>query len=295
MHICICICTYKRPELLKRLLSAADQQDTRGFFSFSLVIADNDAQKSAKELVEDFAVSSLLDITYCFEPRKSISHARNKALEYANGDAIAFIDDDEFPPKDWLYLMVNTLNKYKVAGVFGPVKPHFDSKPPNWIVKGRFFDRPEHQTGFIMPWSECRTGNVLILKDIIVGMETVFNPDFGAGASDIELFRRLIDAGHKFVWCNEAFVYEVVPPNRWKRSFMIKRALLRGRISLLHRKNRVRGILKSFLAVPAYLILLPLLQIIGHHLFMIYMIKLCDHSGKLLALIGLNPIKEREM
>jgi hypothetical protein len=146
-----------------------------------------------------------------------------------------------------------------------------------------------------MPWRECRTGNVLIQKKIIEGIGEVFRSEFGAGASDQDLFRRLMEIDHQFVWCNEAFVYEVVSPNRWKRSFMIKRALLRGRITLLHPHGQMVSVLKSIVAVPVYGIALPFLQLFGHHFFMRYMIKLCDHMGKLLALVRLNPVRKREM
>ena len=295
MHISVSICTYQRPALLKRLLTALSQQETKEAFSFSVVICDNDEQQSAKEVVQGFAAASLMDITYCVEPRRSISLARNKNLEFTRGESIAFIDDDEFPTSDWLFRHLNAMKNYKVAGVFGPVKPHFDSVPPSWIRKGRFFERPVHQTGYPMVWQECRTGNVLIDKSILEGLDPVFDPKFGAGASDIDLFRRLMLKGYKFIWCNEAAVYEVVSPNRWKRSFMIKRALLRGRISLLHSAGRWTGIMKSFFAVLIYGFLLPFLQIRGHHFFMKYLIKFCDHAGKLLALVGLNPVKEREM
>lgn len=295
MHISICICTYQRAELLTRLLIALSQQNTKGLFSYSVVIADNDEKESAKEFVLGFATETSMNIQYYVEPRKSISHARNKALEYAKGDFIAFIDDDEIPPPDWLFCLFKALADNKVSGVFGPVRPHFDTEPPVWIIKGRFFERPEHPTGFIMPWQECRTGNVLIQKSIISGIDIVFTPAFGAGASDIDLFRRLIDEGHKFIWCNEAFVYEVVSPNRWKRSFMIKRALLRGRLSLLHPESQFLNISKSIVAVPTYALALPFLQLIGHHHFMNYLVRLCDHAGRLLALVGLNPVKDREM
>jgi succinoglycan biosynthesis protein ExoM len=294
-HISVCICTYRRPELLKRLLRALSQQDTKGLFSFSVVIADNDVKQSAKDVVFDFAASSQMDVIYCVEPHKSISYARNKTLEHAKGNLIAFIDDDEFPPANWLLDMIKALNAYQAAGIFGPVRPHFDTEPPKWLIKGRFCDRPEHQTGFIMPWRECRTGNVLIKKEIIADIGTVFSPVFGAGASDQDLFRRLIEVGYTFIWCNEAYVYEVVSPHRWKRSFMIKRALLRGRISLLHPRGRWRRVLKSVVAMPVYGVALPFLQLAGHHHFMKYLVKFCDHGGRLLALVGLNPVREREM
>lgn len=295
MHISICVCTYHRPELLKRLLTELVRQDTKGRFSYSIVVADNDERQSAKGLVLDFAAGSPIDITYCVEPRKSISFARNKALEQARGDAIAFIDDDEFPAEDWLSSLFQACINYRVAGVLGPVRPHFDQEPPAWIRKGGFYERPTHETGFVMSWPECRTGNVLFQKRIIDGIEMVFRPEFGTGKEDQDFFRRMMEAGHKFIWCNEALVYEVIPPTRWSPKFMMKRALLGGRNSLLHPKGRWLAVAKSVIAVPAYALALPFLQLAGYHYFMKYLVKLCDHAGRLLALLGLNPVREREM
>ena len=101
-HINVCICTYKRPPLLKRLLEELGGQDTSGLFTYSIVVADNDYLQSAKPIVDDFTATSSVPIKYCVEPRQNIALARNKAIENVNGDFVAFIDDDEFPTKRWL-------------------------------------------------------------------------------------------------------------------------------------------------------------------------------------------------
>lgn len=294
-HVSICICTYRRPKLLKRLLTELCRQDTKGLFSYSVVVADNDDQESAKLLVTEFTAINPIEITYCAEPRKGISFVRNKTLEQAKGDAIVFIDDDEFPAKDWLFNLLKTCLDYGVSGVLGPVKPYFNEEPPAWIKKGGFYVRPTHKTGFVMPWQECRTGNVIFRRQIIDGIDPVFRSEFAHAGSDVDFFRRMIKAGHKFIWCDEAIVNEVVSPNRWTRSFMVKRALLRGRNSLRHPEGRFRSVTKSMIAVPIYTLALPFLQLAGHHYFMNYLVKLCDHLGKLLALLKLNPVREREM
>src|SRR5262245_6012049 len=129
MHISVCICTYKRPQLLKRLLDDLVTQDTNGLFTYSIVVADNDQLRSAEALVADFAAATPLPITYCVAPQQNISLARNMAIEHATGDFIAFIDDDEFPVKHWLLTLFNACHKYAVDGVLGPVKCHFEEKP----------------------------------------------------------------------------------------------------------------------------------------------------------------------
>lgn len=291
-HVSICVCTFQRPNMLGRLLNALDRQQTEALFEFSVTIVDNDESQSAKDLVLEFQNASSLQISYHVEPEQNIALARNKALANAKGDFIAFIDDDELPVSDWLLNLVRTCQAHSVDGVLGPVLPRFEGSPPEWVRKGGFCDRPVHATGFRIDWTEGRTGNLLLKRKILDGIEPIFRPEFGSGGEDRDFFRRMIDYGRVFIWCNEAIAYESVPPIRWKRSFMIRRALLRGKMSLHHHRG-VRDVTKSLFAVVAYTVILPILFLLGHHRFMKYLIKICDHTGKLLAFIGMDPIREK--
>jgi succinoglycan biosynthesis protein ExoM len=291
-HIAVCVCTFKRPQLLKRLLEELADQDTGGLFAYSVVVADNDQLESARPIVSAFASSSAIPTRYCVEPQQNISLARNKAVENAHGDYIAFIDDDEFPTNRWLLTLLTTCEKYGVDGVLGPVRPHFNEEPPNWIRKGKFYDRPSYPTGFVIDWRKGRTGNVLLKAALIKSCEQPFRPDFRTG-EDQDFFRRMIEKGHTFVWCDEAMAYEVVPEIRWKRTFMLKRALLRGANSLAHPTFGAADVVKSVIAVPAYMAALPFALLLGHHCFMTLLVKTFDHLGRLLALIGVKPITEQ--
>jgi glycosyltransferase involved in cell wall biosynthesis len=289
-HISVCICTYKRPELLQRLLQALERQETAGRFAFSIVIADNDAQRSAESGVREFAATSTIHTTYCVEPRQSIALARNRAVAHANGEFVAFIDDDEFPDVRWLQRLVEACRNYEASGVVGPVKRYFDAPPPEWIVKGGFYERPTYETGSVITWMMGRTNNVLVKRELFASDEQPFRPEFRTG-EDQDFFRRMIENGHRFVWCNDAIAYEVVPPNRWKPGFMARRALLQGTASVLHPTFGIRATVRSAVAVPAYLLLLPVSLIRGQSEFMTILVKLCDHLGRLLAAFGINAIR----
>jgi glycosyltransferase involved in cell wall biosynthesis len=295
-HISVCICTYRRPDMLRRLLGKLENQDRDGGrFAYSVVVADNDRDRSAEGLVADFQRDSSLDVTYCSQPERNIARTRNASIAHARGDLIAFIDDDEFPSPDWLRRLLETLEAGSAAAVLGPVHPHFETPPPDWVVKGRFCERPEYPTGTPVDWNDCRTGNVLFRREVIPDGEAPFREEFGTGGEDKDFFRRLAEAGHTFIWCNEAPVSESVPASRLTRTYMLRRALLRGRNSLRIGGNRLASIAKSAIAVPSYALLLPLALLRGQDHFMHLLIRFCDHSGKLLALIGLNPVRERQM
>ena len=172
------------------------------------------------------------------------------------------------------------------------MKPLFRGAPPQWLVKGKFYERPTYPTGFVIDWRKGRTGNVLLKKRIFPVDASPFNPAFLTG-EDQEFFSRMIERGHVFIWCNEAVAYEVVPPIRWTRTFMLKRALLRGTIGMQHPTTRLRRIAKAIVAVPVYSVALPLALVLGHHRFMNVLVRLFDHLGSLLTFVGIKPVRSQ--
>jgi len=275
-------------------LDRLNDQRTDGLFAYSVVVADNDSEQSARPVVTALSSTSGVRVTYCSEPQQNIALARNKALQHAEGDFIAFIDDDEYPEDDWLCNLFKTCVAYGVDGVLGPVRPYFESDPPEWVKKGRFFDRPTFDTGYRLNWDQARTGNVLFKRDIMNTLETPFRPEFDTAGEDVDFFRRMMEKGCTFIWCNEAAVHEVVPASRCKRSYLLKRALLRGSNFPKHPAHRLRNATRSLIAVPCYTLALPVLALFGQHLFLAYLIKLLDHGSRLLAYVGLTSVTRRQ-
>jgi succinoglycan biosynthesis protein ExoM len=290
----VCVCTFKRTDLLANLLRDLQAQFTGGLFTYEVVVGDNDRERSAESVTRAFSATSPLPITYCNEPEQNIALMRNRTMEVARGGLLAFIDDDEVPTSRWLYELFQTQARYQADAVLGPVLPRFVSTPAAWVTKGRFFDRPRHQTGFPIQWPEARTGNVLLGNAVWKQLTPPFRPQFGSGGEDVDFFRRLSDLGCTFVWCDEATVDEFVPAYRCTRQFLLRRALLRGSNFPKQSARRVRNACKSIIAVPCYAVALPLLAIVGHHYFVRYLVKLLDHGSRLLALAGVRLSTERQ-
>jgi len=292
-HICVCVCTYKRPHLLGSLLSRLDQQETEGFFWHSIVVVDNDRDASARTVAHSLAQRCKTSIRYDVESEQNIALARNRAVRNATGDFIALIDDDELPSARWLLTLYKAITSSDSDGVLGPVVPSFEVAPPRWVLQGRFFDRPAHKNGHVVSWTETRTGNAMLRAELFEPNGTWFDPAFGSGGEDRDFFRRHIERGRVFTWCNDAAVLERVPPTRWKRTVLLKRALLRGQMALTGARSRPMSILTSAIAIPIYAACLPAFLLVRHHLFMECLIRACDHLGKISASVGVRWIRQK--
>jgi len=287
--VCVCICTYKRRELLERSLRGVMAQQSQFSLPVSVVVADNDREESARPTVERFLASTGFDVRYCVEPEQNIALARNRALQQADADLIAFLDDDEFPSDPWLTEMLQTLLASGADGVLGPVRPHFDTAPPSWLLPSGLSDRPEYPTGQTLAWRQTRTGNVLFRRAILQDVGEPFRREFGNGGEDQDFFRRMMERGCRFVWCNEGVAYEVVPAERCEKRYWWKRALLRGQNEKLHLTPGSVG--KSLVAVPLYLLFLPFAALSGQARFMKFSVRMLDHLGKLFAATGIRVIR----
>jgi succinoglycan biosynthesis protein ExoM len=289
--ISVCVCTYQRPRQLEQLLQSLDRQVTNGVFEFSIVVVDNDARESARSIVQSWAERSRIPITYGVEPRQNIALARNASVAMATGDLVAFVDDDEEPSSDWLCRLYEVLVERAADGVLGPVLPKFEEGAPNWAVRGQVFRRPAFETGEAIHWSVTGAGNVLVKRQVLLEFDGPFNPQLGAGGEDTEFFRRAMSRGRVFVWSARAVCHERVPPERTRVAFQLRRALLRGKIA--GPGAGWRGILKSAVALPLYVVALPVCLMMGSHVFVTYIVKSFDHLGKLLVTCGINLVGDK--
>lgn len=225
MNVSLCIATHRRPDRLALLLDDLAAQ-TRP--PDELVVVDNDPDASAEAVVAARVQRGLpFPVRYDRQPVKNISLTRNRSVALAGGDWIAFIDDDERAPADWLALLCGAVDADQADGALGPVIPLVPADAPAWIRRGRFYDWARLRTGQPVPLNRLRFGN-LILRAALLG-EAPFDPAYGlTGGEDGDLLTRLAQGGARLVWCDEAIVHEPVEPARLSLGWLLRRALRGG-------------------------------------------------------------------
>ncbi|WP_260986311.1 glycosyltransferase family 2 protein [Bordetella genomosp. 13] len=241
VDISVCICTFKRPQLLERLLQAVAAQQ-RGTLRLQVVVVDNDPAHSAQAVLHRWQARDDIVITAVHVAEPNIARARNAAVHAARAPWVVFVDDDEEPVPGWLQCLLQAQAQYGADAVFGPVLPRYRQDTPRWIREGGYFDRPRHRTGTPITTRDARTGNVLIRRDAMMALDGPFDPAYGrTGGEDTVMFGALLDRGATLVWCDEAPVEEDVPADRATLGWILRRAYRGGQTYMRAELKRLRG------------------------------------------------------
>jgi len=227
MKLSVCIATFRRCERLELVLQDLQAQ-TR--IPDQVVVVDNDAAGSARAVVERLNSRPMpFELRYDIQPERNIAKTRNRTVAMANGDWLAFIDDDERAPAGWLAALLAAAEQHRADGILAPVEPRLPDCAPMWIRRGRFYDFPRLPTGAEVPYNRMRFGNVLLRGDPLRALPGPFDPAYGLSTGeDGDLLVRMARAGSRIVWCDEACVWEPIEPKRLSLRWLLERALSGG-------------------------------------------------------------------
>lgn len=295
LKISVCIATYCRVDRLRAVLLDMIAQDTP---PFEVVVVDNDSAASAQAVVDALRPTAPFAIKFDVQPEKNISLTRNRTVALASGDWLAFIDDDERAPSDWLSHLSRTALKFAADGVLGPVVPVVPQSAASWLKRGRFYEWARMSTGTEVPRNRLRFGNVILQASWLRGDELPFNPAYGlTGGEDGDLLARLTQAGTRIVWCDEGIVTEPVETSRLSLQWLLRRSLRGGQDFARHtfagrydepgkHHSRslffARAILQLLCAALLALVMLPL----GRHRAAHWLLKVASNLGKLSVFWG---------
>jgi len=117
-HVSVLIPTYKRAHLIGHVLEALQKQS---YPNFEVLIVLKPSGDGTERVLESF--EEKLNIKVILQEEGYVTDALNLGLKYAEGDVIAFLDDDAIPHKDWLQNHLSMYEEPKIGGVAGNVVP----------------------------------------------------------------------------------------------------------------------------------------------------------------------------
>lgn len=246
----LCICSYKRPEIVDVLQQVSGQTGVAPG-RLRVIVADNTDNAMMQARVTAAGEALSLNLHYVHAPANNISIARNACLDNAAAPWIAFLDDDESPTPDWLGALWREAMAGQWDAVLGPVNALYPEEAPSWLALGDF-----HSTAPVWVKGRIRTaytGNVLFRREMVERLGLRFREELGkSGGEDEDFFYRLFDAGGRIGFAPDAVVHERVPLDRARFAWLMRRSFRAGQshgARLNQRGKRFRDIaLASFKA-----------------------------------------------
>ena len=226
MKIEVLLCTFRRPSLQQTLASIASQVLPDGI-ALGVIVADNDTTPTAQEMVSRIAMGFPHPLTYIHAPERNISVARNACLDWATAAWVAFLDDDETAPPDWIAALWLAAQHTGADAIFAPARAIYPVGTPDWITGPDYHSNlPERRGGAVMTGHSC---NAILRWHGTTWQHLRFDPARGrSGGEDTAFFFAAARLGARFEATETAAVHEPVAPVRLHFGWLARRKYRMG-------------------------------------------------------------------
>lgn len=219
--------TFKRPDGIVRAARSVFAQ-TRGRSDVEFVSVDNDPSGSALQALATLAQESPIPFRFAHEPRAGVSNARNAAMTLAQGDLIAFLDDDQEALPGWLDALLAAQAQTKADAVFGMTDARLETDHPHADYIASLYRRSGPQSQQVIDHYYGMNNSLLVRATMLAGAAP-FDPSANeTGGEDDLLFSAGQAAGRRYAWAPQALALEWVEPRRANIGYALKRAFAYG-------------------------------------------------------------------
>jgi len=237
-YISVVICTFKRPLFLKKCIQSLLDNT---FKDYEIIIVGQGPDETPRIVINEYFKDSP-QIRYVHTESVGLSHARNTGCNNANGEIIAFIDDDAVASPRWLegYAEIFKNLTPVPAMVGGRIEPDWKVQRPKWYPEERQFLLGIYNIGdTIQPFPETDLpigANFAILKSVLeeiggfdtrVGFDNSRKNPMIAGEDSL-LALKVRDAGYSIYYQPKASILHHISSEKISRKYFLKRHFWEG-------------------------------------------------------------------
>jgi glucosyl-dolichyl phosphate glucuronosyltransferase len=234
LRISVVICAYTE-ERWHETLAAVESVSAQSHPSHEIiVVVDHNPGLHAR------LAAALPDVTVIENrEQRGLSGGKNTGVAQAQGDIVAFLDDDAVADRDWLKYFVDSYDRPEVAGVGGLTQPQWETRRPGWFPEE--FDWVVGCTYIGMPQTRAPVRNLLggnasfrrEVFDLVGGFQSGIGRSFSQrplGCEETEFCIRLSQRspGAVMVFDNRAVIWHLVPASRARFSYFRARCYAEG-------------------------------------------------------------------
>jgi glycosyltransferase involved in cell wall biosynthesis len=266
MKIAVIICTFNRCKSLAKTLESVAASVLPDGVEWEILVVDNNSTDHTRVVVEDFCRNRPGLFRYLYESRQGKSFALNTGIREAQGDVLAFVDDDVTVEPTWLENLTAPLNGSEWAGTGGRTVLEGPFSPPSWLTLQGFgamggilaalFDLGDkpcelHQAPY---------GANMAFRKKIFEKYGLFRTDLGPSPNrktprpneDTEFGRRLMAAGERLLYEPSAVVYHPLLEGRLNQKYFLSWWFDYGRAQIREKGKGAPalGIPRHYLGIP---------------------------------------------
>ena len=249
MKIDIAICTWNRARLLADTLESISWATLPEGVPVRIIVVDNNSTDDTSERVRAFenslvtkrSSSSPLSVKLVAEPQQGHTYSRNRAIAVADSDLLLWTDDDVSVDSNWVMSYFDAARREPAQSFWGgKIIPRFAEKKPDWIadnwesLKGCFAERDLGNDKIPLSANQLPYGaNFAVRTD--VQKQFLYNVELGRrensvlGEDEIDMFQKLLEAGHRGSWVPESSLHHIIESERATETYVYQYFVGQGR------------------------------------------------------------------
>jgi GT2 family glycosyltransferase len=199
--VTVLVCTRDRPDVLERCLRSVL---TAPAAPDELLVVDQSRGNASEQVVSrlgDAATAAEVQLRYVRDSGGGLSRAQNLGLQQATGEVVLVTDDDCVVDAGWVQVARQAFAEHRAVGLLGGrVLPLGEDEPGRFPVSTRTSEVPLVLDEGTAPWFAGSGNNFALRRSVALavgGNDERLGP--GAplkGGGDMDLFRRVLRAGH---------------------------------------------------------------------------------------------------
>ena len=228
--ISVILCTYNRDKYIYNVLKSVAENDYP-HDQYEIVLVNNNSTDGTENECRRFQADYPdIRFRYFLETNQGLSYARNCGIRNAQGDLLAYVDDDATVNPEYLRTYSDFFTHHPEAvAAGGPILPVYETEEPEWmthytrqLITGKLF-LGNNQREF--PHGAFPGGGNACYRKSVFDTVGLFNVELGRkgnsliGAEEKDLFDKMTTHGMHFFYLPNAILYHIIPPHKLTQDY----------------------------------------------------------------------------
>ena len=228
--ISVILCTYNRDKYIYNVLKSVAENDYP-HDQYEIVLVNNNSTDCTENECRRFQADYPdIRFRYFLETNQGLSYARNCGIRNAQGDLLAYVDDDATVNPEYLRTYSDFFTHHPEAvAAGGPILPVYETEEPEWmthytrqLITGKLF-LGNNQREF--PRGAFPGGGNACYRKSVFDTVGLFNVELGRkgnsliGAEEKDLFDKMTTHGMHFYYLPNAILYHIIPPHKLTQDY----------------------------------------------------------------------------